>query len=92
MTALGIIGGSGFNQLPDFKISNKIEVQTPYGVPSSAVVSGKFGGIDVLFLARHGESHTIAPHRINYRANMTVHSHPGPDNRLYLGQGTHCLR
>lgn len=43
---------------------------TPYGEPSAALTVGRLHGTEVVFLARHGDGHTIAPHRINYRANI----------------------
>jgi 5'-methylthioinosine phosphorylase len=45
-------------------------MQTPYGEPSGALTYGAFGGTEVVFLARHGDAHAIAPHRVNYRANL----------------------
>src|SRR6185312_3624400 len=44
--------------------------RTPYGEPSGALTLGHIGGADVVFLARHGYGHTIAPHEVNYRANL----------------------
>ena len=44
--------------------------RTPYGDPSGALTFGRIGGCDVVFLARHGYGHTIAPHEVNYRANL----------------------
>jgi 5'-methylthioinosine phosphorylase len=46
------------------------DVATPFGAPSGAVVLGDFRGKRLAFLARHGEQHTLAPHRVNYRANV----------------------
>jgi 5'-methylthioinosine phosphorylase len=40
-------------------------------------VVGKLGKCRVAFLARHGESHTIPPHRVNYRANVWALHHLG---------------
>jgi 5'-methylthioadenosine phosphorylase len=45
-------------------------MRTPYGEPSGALTFGTLGGAEVVFLARHGYGHTIAPHEINYRANI----------------------
>jgi 5'-methylthioadenosine phosphorylase len=45
-------------------------MRTPYGEPSGALTFGRLGGADVVFLARHGYGHTLAPHEINYRANV----------------------
>jgi 5'-methylthioadenosine phosphorylase len=45
-------------------------MRTPYGEPSGALTFGRFAGTEVVFLARHGYGHTLAPHEINYRANL----------------------
>ncbi len=45
-------------------------VRTPYGDPSGALTIGRIRGRDVVFLARHGYGHSIAPHDVNYRANL----------------------
>ena len=45
-------------------------MRTPYGEPSGALTFGEFAGAEVVFLARHGYGHTLAPHEINYRANI----------------------
>ena len=67
---LAIIGGSGFDQLPDFAIVERRKVSTPYGPPSAPLSLGKYCGSKVVFLPRHGGDHSIAPHGINYRANI----------------------
>ena len=70
MTKLAIIGGTGLTRLPELKIINSDPISTPYGPPSSEIVTGELNGKQVLFLARHGNPHTIPPHKINYRANI----------------------
>lgn len=67
---LGIIGGSGLTKLPNLAIIRRQVVRTPYGDPSSALIFGTVAGRQVIFLARHGQGHTIPPHRVNYRANL----------------------
>lgn len=67
---LGIIGGSGLSQLANLKIPQRRVVRTPYGEPSGPLTLGSVGGRGIAFLARHGEGHTIAPHEVNYRANL----------------------
>lgn len=67
---LGIIGGSGLSQIADLDIIRRQVVATPYGEPSGALIFGRLQGCEVAFLPRHGHAHTIAPHRINYRANL----------------------
>jgi len=67
---LGIIGGSGLTRLPNLAITRRQVVRTPYGDPSSALIFGMVADREVVFLARHGQGHTIPPHRVNYRANL----------------------
>jgi 5'-methylthioadenosine phosphorylase/5'-methylthioinosine phosphorylase len=70
MTTLAIIGGTGLTQLSDLKIIKRERLDTPYGAPSADFITGELNGKSVIFLARHGNPHTIAPHKINYRANI----------------------
>ena len=70
MSKLAVIGGTGVNRLEGLEVHSEHPVETPYGAPSHAVLRGMFAGADCLFLARHGVPHRIAPHRINYRANL----------------------
>ena len=67
---LAIIGGSGLSQLASLEVTQRQVVRTPYGEPSGPLTVGKLGGREVVFLARHGYGHTIAPHQVNYRANI----------------------
>ena len=70
MNITAIIGGSGLSELADFNVLKKHVVDTPYGQPSSVLISGELAGQRLIFLARHGNPHQIAPHNINYRANI----------------------
>jgi 5'-methylthioadenosine phosphorylase len=67
---LGIIGGSGLTQLEDLEITRRQIVRTPYGEPSGALSFGHIGQYELVFIPRHGYGHTIAPHLVNYRANL----------------------
>lgn len=67
---IAIIGGSGLTQLSNLDITRREVVRTPYGEPSGALIFGRIGSREVVFLARHGYGHTIPPHCVNYRANM----------------------
>ncbi|MBI3371148.1 MAG: S-methyl-5'-thioinosine phosphorylase [Betaproteobacteria bacterium] len=67
---LGIIGGSGLSQLANLEALQRRVVRTPYGEPSGPLTLGCIRGRQVVFLARHGNGHTIAPHEVNYRANL----------------------
>ncbi|HLM08249.1 MAG TPA: S-methyl-5'-thioadenosine phosphorylase [Thermoleophilaceae bacterium] len=66
---IGIFGGSGFYRFLD-DIVEEMPVATPYGPPSAAIRIGRIEGVDVAFMPRHGDEHTLPPHRINYRANV----------------------
>ena len=74
---LAVIGGTGLYRFPGLEDVERHAVDTPYGHPSDAVVVGRVGTHRVAFLARHGESHTIPPHRVNYRANLWALQHIG---------------
>lgn len=69
MSGLALIVGSGFRQL-GFEVLTRSPTKTPYGEPSSAVLTIALGGAHVACIARHGEEHTLAPAEINYRANL----------------------
>ena len=70
MTVHAIIGGTGLTKLDGLTIKAALHIDTPYGVPSAAVLKGDYAGREVLFLARHGHPHRIPPHQVNYRANL----------------------
>lgn len=67
---IGIIGGTGLGRLPELAHGERRDLTTHYGAPSSALVLGEIEGQSIAFLARHGTPHRIAPHRVNYRANL----------------------
>lgn len=67
---LAIIGGTGLNQLQGLQINETKWFATSYGDPSAAIQFGTLEDFPVVFMARHGEPHKIAPHLINYRANI----------------------
>jgi 5'-methylthioinosine phosphorylase len=67
---LAIIGGSGLTKLASLEVRRRKVARTPYGDPSGAITYGRIGKSEALFLARHGYGHTIAPHEVNYRANL----------------------
>jgi len=67
-----IIGGSGLAKLSALQDTHRRVMRSPYGEPSGALTVGRLAGREVVFLARHGYGHTIAPHEINYRANIWV--------------------
>ena len=69
MTPFAVIVGSGFERL-GFEVLTRSPTKTPYGEPSSAVLTLAVKSARVPCIARHGEQHHLAPHEINYRANV----------------------
>jgi len=67
---LAILGGTGLTRLSTLAVTHREVIRTPYGEPSAALVFGELAGHRAIFLARHGQGHTIPPHRVNYRANL----------------------
>jgi 5'-deoxy-5'-methylthioadenosine phosphorylase len=70
MGSLAVIGGTGLTQLDGLVITDEVNVETPFGEPSSALLIGDYHGKALIFLPRHGPGHRIPPHKINYRANI----------------------
>lgn len=68
--AIGIIGGSGLYDLEGFENREEITVETPFGPPSDALVTGTLAGRRVYFLPRHAKGHRILPTELNHRANL----------------------
>ncbi len=67
---IGIIGGSGLYQMEALKDVREIEVDTPFGKPSDAIILGTLDGTPVAFLARHGRNHSFMPSELPFRANI----------------------
>ena len=65
---IGIFGGSGFYKFLDD--IEEINLDTPYGKTSDCIMLGKIKDKTVAFMPRHGRNHSIAPHKVNYRANV----------------------
>jgi 5'-methylthioadenosine phosphorylase len=67
---IGIIGGSGLYKMGIIDDVQELSVDTPFGKPSDKITLGTIDGIEIAFLPRHGKGHTLAPHKVNYRANV----------------------
>lgn len=67
---VGVIGGSGFYEMPGLEQVERLQVDTPFGAPSSTITIGTLHGRRVAFLARHDEGHRILPSELNPRANI----------------------
>ncbi len=69
-TDIGIIGGSGLYKMDALTDVEEITIDTPFGQPSDAFISGKLNGTPVVFLARHGRGHRLMPTELPFRANI----------------------
>jgi 5'-methylthioadenosine phosphorylase len=65
---VAVIGGSGFYELGGDV--EEVVIDTPWGAPSAPIAVGEVDGTPVAFLARHGPSHHLPPHRVDHRANL----------------------
>ncbi len=85
MTTLAIIGGTGLTRMEDLEVTRREMVKTPYGAPSCPLVFGELGGVEVVFLPRHGTAHRIPPHRVNYCANIWALNNVGIKKIIAVG-------
>jgi 5'-methylthioadenosine phosphorylase len=69
-SVLGIIGGSGFYNLPGLENPRWEKVMTPWGAPSDQILFAEIAGLPIRFLPRHGRGHPVPPSAINFRANI----------------------
>ncbi len=69
-TMIGIIGGSGVYDIDTLENPQWVEVDTPWGKPSDAILTGTLGDIPMAFLPRHGRGHVHSPTSVPYRANI----------------------
>ncbi len=67
---LGILGGSGLYNIEELENVKELSIKTPFGNPSDTLRVGQLGGMEVVFLARHGRHHTFTPTDVPYRANI----------------------
>jgi 5'-methylthioadenosine phosphorylase len=70
MICIGIIGGSGLDDPQILQNPKELDIDTPYGKPSSTLKKGTINNVDVILIARHGRNHTIPPTHVNFRANI----------------------
>ncbi len=68
--SLGVIGGSGLYAMPGLTDVREQKINTPFGDPSDAVITGALNGKRIAFLPRHGRGHRFNPSEVNYRANI----------------------
>jgi 5'-methylthioadenosine phosphorylase len=67
---IGIIGGSGLYKMEALKDVEEVQLDTPFGAPSDALIVGTLEGTRVAFLARHGRNHHLMPSELPFRANI----------------------
>jgi len=70
IATIGILGGSGLYKMEALTEVEELQVDTPFGKTSDALILGKLAGMKVVFLARHGRSHHLLPTEVPYRANI----------------------
>ena len=69
-TMIGVIGGSGIYQIEGLLDATWTEVESPWGAPSDAILTGTLDGVAMAFLPRHGRGHVHSPTTVPYRANI----------------------
>lgn len=67
---IGVIGGSGLYDLPGLSGVKEVALETPFGAPSDAYITGELDGLRLVFLPRHGRGHRFLPTEVNYAANI----------------------
>lgn len=83
---IGIIGGTALGDLAGVTQRQAVgRSDTRYGQPSGPLTYGECGGRKVCLLMRHGPGHRIAPHAINYRANVCALSEAGCRQIIAIG-------
>jgi 5'-methylthioinosine phosphorylase len=65
-----VIGGTHLTRLAILESPRVEKVTTPFGETSGPISIGSCAGAELAFMPRHGDPHALAPHKINYRANM----------------------
>jgi 5'-methylthioadenosine phosphorylase len=81
---IGIIGGSGLYDIDGLEDKQWRRVDTPWGEPSDMLLFGRLGGVQCVFLPRHGRGHRLSPTHLNYRANIDAMKRAGVTDVLSL--------
>ncbi|MDP9356117.1 MAG: S-methyl-5'-thioadenosine phosphorylase [Chloroflexota bacterium] len=84
LTMLGVIGGSGFYDLPEIEEARDYDLTTPYGKPSDAIRVGRLGEMEIAFLSRHGRGHRLTPSELPYQANIYAMKEAGVTHLLSI--------
>ncbi len=67
---LGILGGSGLYDIAGLEDAREERIETPWGAPSDALMRGRLGDVELVFLPRHARGHRLSPTTVPYRANI----------------------
>ncbi len=67
---VAVIGGSGVYDIDGLEDIRWVEVESPFGKPSDALLHGTLDGQPLVFLPRHGRGHRVPPTEVNFRANI----------------------
>ena len=81
---LGVIGGSGLYEMDGLVDRQWVEIETPWGAPSDALLTGALDGVKLVFLPRHGRGHRLPPSQVNARANIDALKQAGCTDILSL--------
>ncbi len=83
-TVLGIIGGSGFYDMPGIANAGWRHIESPWGKPSDDILFADLDGLPLRFLPRHGRGHKVSPSCINFRANIDALKRAGVTDLLSI--------
>ena len=83
-TVLGIIGGSGFYDIPGIANAGWRHIESPWGKPSDDILFADLDGLPLRFLPRHGRGHKVPPSSINFRANIDALKRAGVTDLLSI--------
>ena len=67
---VGVIGGSGLYEIEGLTDVREVRLETPFGDPSDAFITGTLGDVKMVFLPRHGRGHRYLPSEVPFRANI----------------------
>ncbi len=72
MKKVAIIGGTGLEHLKILSGAKTLKIKTTFGEPSSEPQTGRYNGLEIVHIARHGKDHSIPSSAVNFKANMSA--------------------